>query len=239
MEKLLLALVAALLVSIVRSAACPTNRFGGDCSCTSDVDGLISSKSITGFVTNCNSRVWQISGSGSFNIGNAAWHINTDLINLGANFNSSGASIYFILNAVNSTQSGYVNVQGVAKLDGFVNFVIGDWDKTKDSPEVKLPFFKAFSESGTFVPYSPTVPSDQSACWDVNPGASVSANSTGVFILDATLKKKGGSSCGGPSDRGWVIAFIVILILWGAGLGLFALITCKIDSCYAMWWELK
>ena len=81
--------------------------------------------------------------------------------------------------------------------------------------------------------------SDQT-CWEIPAGAQASfGTATGggltTYTMSVPMRLKSGAGCGGGgSDRGWVVAFIVILILWGAGLGLFALITCKIDSCYSM-----
>jgi len=145
----------------------------------------------------------------------------------------------FTINNLNDTNSGYLEIFGPARFDGFLNFVLEDWNRDADQPTIKIDFLNCANPSGAFVPYSPAVMAKDRFCWTVLPGATITTNATYFTSLEVALKKEGGSGCGGPGDRGWVVACIVILILWGAGLGLFALITCKIDSCYSMWWELK
>jgi len=182
---------------------------------------------------------WTIGGAPNFNIGNAAWKINADQVRLNADFNTSGATLTFAINSKNLSKSGFLEVAGNLRSDGFINFVLEDWNRDADQPTLKVPFLSCANQVGAFVPYQPSVLDTDRFCWTVVPGATVTSNSSGITSLEVALKKEGGSGCGGPGDRGWVIAFIVIVFLWGAGLGLFALITCKIDSCYSMWWELK
>jgi len=241
METLLVLIFGFLLVSSA-TAGCADGKAGGDCSCTADVAGFITANSINGWVATCSNRLWSVNQTGASNVfplGAAAFSVNEDYVKINGALTSAGAHVYVTVNAINSSQSGYLYIQGAATMSGFISFVLSDWDRTVDQPTVRIPFLRYASNNGLWTPYSPTLPTKDKYCYTVLEGAKVESDSSNQLTLEVALKKVGSSGCGGASDRGWVVAFIVILILWGAGLGLFALITCKIDSCYSMWWELK
>lgn len=100
---------------------------------------------------------------------------------------------------------------------------------------IKLPFVR-YSTRNTarqFQPRTATVIDKYRLCWKV---ANTQANATdaqGVIFAQIALNKVEGVDCEtGTVDRSWVIAFIVLLFLWGLMFGLIWLVTCKIESCH-------
>jgi len=186
-------------------------------------------------VTCSPSGQWTITGSVSIPVG-FNFFIYSDFVTVVGNYSGTvNSRTHFNLNAVNNSQTGRLDVQGILTAIGTVTFDLLDWDKTPDLVSLSIPF-ATYTNRMTGVSWSPSNPGLPSAftkCWRVTGGAMAYRNTT--VYMNPSLGKIPNTNCEtGKADRVWVVIFIILLILWGIAFGVLAWVTCK--CCKATFW---
>ena len=103
------------------------------------------------------------------------WHIGSDHIDLGANLNSTSATLHFDIDALDPTKSGFLNVQGSARMDGYVNFRVTAWNRTQSTnptPNSNLTLPRTRTLTNPLNPNSNANPNhhpNPTGYWDPNP----------------------------------------------------------------------
>jgi hypothetical protein len=164
------------------------------------------------------------------------WAINTDDVVINGPFIGNLQSrITFQLDSLNSSRSGYLNIQGSATLVGPIQYLLLGWDKGVTPTARPVVTFAQFtSRNGTWTLQAPSITPEDARCWRL---ATASLNlSATIARVQSNIDVIPGANCAtGKQDRVWVAVFIVLLILWGAALLILALITCK--CCKGTFWE--
>jgi len=208
----------------------------GAFACESDVYALMTAASLPNASATCVGRTWTITGNLSMP-SDYTWDIKNDyVIVTGSYIGIPNSVIHFWLDAVNASNSGYLDILGQTHMLGTVTFDLKNWDMTPETLTLRVPFshYGSRTTSGLWTPQNPLLGPYYSKCWVVSGGTMPIGNFT--VTMAPVLTKKVGVTCenGGYPDRTWIIAMIVLLFLWGALLGLIAWITCK--CCKDKFW---
>jgi len=191
----------------------------------------------------CSAGTWTITPAGSdFNLTAVTYNLGTDKLRVLGNLNiDSSVKLEFQLNSANTSASALLNVQNRLDWSGNVDMIIADWNRTNSPVTSKIPLALFQSRSAASPQFKvPGLTAPDRVCWrviiDPLPTFEVYARNL-TMVVD--LERIPGTECGKNQDRAAVVVFIVIVILWGIGLGVLALVTCKLSWCYSKFWELK